>query len=155
MAGSQMYFTDTFGISLQMGVYYQIASGSEKLYDATDDATDKGTFIITQGNQPFCEYLLIFVRVHLLSISYWYFVLKTFLIKRVVIEITGVCDVVTTLHLLRFTLIKFAIHRSIFPKRSGRSYLSVQTPIIGLNLIFARFMNSTIGPQVLKSGFPS
>ena len=41
-------------------------------------------------------------------------------IKRVVIETTGVCDV--TLHLLRYTLIKFPIHRSIFPKRSGRSH---------------------------------
>ena len=39
-------------------------------------------------------------------------------IKPVVTETTGVCDV--TLHLLRYTLIRFAIHRSIFPNRSGR-----------------------------------
>ena len=41
-------------------------------------------------------------------------------IKWIVIETTGVCGVVTTLPLLRYTLIKFAIHGSIFPKRSGR-----------------------------------
>ena len=41
-------------------------------------------------------------------------------IKRVVIETTGVCDV--TLRLLPYTLIKLSIHRSIFPKRSGRSH---------------------------------
>ena len=45
-------------------------------------------------------------------------------IKRVVIDTTGVCDVtsVMTLRLLQITLIKFAIHRSIFPKRPGRSH---------------------------------
>ena len=56
LAGSQMYFTDTFGLSLQMGVYYQITSGNVKLYEATDHAEDKGTFISTKGNTPFCEY---------------------------------------------------------------------------------------------------
>ena len=44
--------------------------------------------------------------------------LQQYPIKRVVIETTGVCDVVTMLRLLQFTLI--TDHRSIFPKRSGR-----------------------------------
>ena len=48
--------------------------------------------------------------------------IKINIIKRVVIETTGVCGVtsVTTLRLLR--LIKFAIHRSIFPNAPGRSH---------------------------------
>ena len=55
LAGSEAYFSDAFGVSLQMGVYYQTSSGSVKLYDATDHAGDKGTFINTQGNKLFCE----------------------------------------------------------------------------------------------------
>ena len=45
-------------------------------------------------------------------------------IKWVVIETTGVCDItsVTWCYIFCNTLIKFAIHRSIFPKRSGRSH---------------------------------
>ena len=60
MAASQAYFTGVFGVGLQMGVYYQSTSGNVKLYDATDHASgDKGTFISTQGNKAFCEYLFL------------------------------------------------------------------------------------------------
>ena len=60
---------------------------------------------------------------------------STLQIKRVVIETTGVCDV-TMLRLLRYTLIKLAIHRSFFPKRSGRSHWclyrhQLMVPIVG------------------------
>ena len=75
LAGSQVYFTDVFGVSLQMGVYYQNTTGvpgSTKLYDATDHATgDKGIFISTQGNKPFCEYLVFFLKIAILMILFY------------------------------------------------------------------------------------
>ena len=99
----------------------------------------------------------------------WWLDKKHTVIKRVVIETTCVCDVVTTLRLLRFTLIKFAIHRSIFPKRSGRIHRCLyrhqkstfgingllhdeeQVPAVILNCIFAiiiRFRFITINNQI-------
>ena len=56
----QIYFRDPFpGISLQMGVYYKAASGGFTKYNETDQHSDKGTYISTQGNTPYCEYLKI------------------------------------------------------------------------------------------------
>ena len=58
LGGSQIYFQDPFpGISLQMGVHYKAASGGFTKYKETDQHSDKGTYISTRGNQPYCEYL--------------------------------------------------------------------------------------------------
>ena len=45
----------------------------------------------------------------------------------------------TTLRLLPFTLIKFAIHRSIFPKRSGRSHWCLYRHQLGMRGMVYQF----------------
>ena len=60
-AGSQVYFTDIFGVNLQMGLFYD----GHTAYDVTENIpytnanNDKGFYITQHGNREFCEFLFV------------------------------------------------------------------------------------------------